>query len=121
MNHSNREIAELLRSVATALTLKKRNLFEIRAYQNAADAVEHLTSEIKDLYEDDKLDQIPGVGSTIQKALTDLFKNNESKHFDSIMSGIPPVVFDLIKVPGIGPKTASELADLGVKSIDEVW
>lgn len=117
MNYSNHDIAELLRSVATALTLKKRNLFEIRAYQTAADAVEHSTSEVKDLYEEDKLDQIPGVGKTIQAALSDLFKHGESKHFDSIMAGIEPVVFELIKVPGVGPKTASELAKLGVKSV----
>ncbi len=120
MNHSNRDIADLLRSVGTALTLKKRNPFEVKAYGNAADAIEHSTAEVKDLWEEGKLDQIPGVGKTIQAALNDLFKHGDSKHFDTLMDGIPKVVFELIKVPGIGPKTASEFADLGIKSISDL-
>src|SRR5260221_31570 len=120
MNLSNQEIANLLRSAATALTLKKRSVFEVRAYENAADAIEHSTGEVRDLYEEGKLDKIPGVGKTIQAALEDLFKTGNSKHLDSLMKDIPPAVFELIKVPGIGPKTALELAKLGVKSIENL-
>lgn len=117
---SNANIASLLRSVAAALTIKKRNIFEVRAYQNAADAIEHSTSEIKDLWEEGKLDEIPGVGKNIQSYLDELFKTGEVKHFEIIKKDIKPVVFDLLEIPGVGPKTASDLSELGIKNIDDL-
>lgn len=117
---SNQELANLLRSVATALTLKKANQFQIRAYENASDAIEHSTSEIKDLWEEGKLDEVPGLGEKLVAHLSELFKIGHVRHFESVMRGIDPVVFELIKVPGIGPKNAQELAKLGVKSVADL-
>lgn len=115
MKSSNQDVADLLRSVATALTLSKANTFQVKAYENVADSIEHLTSEIKDLYEEGKLEDVPGVGKGLQEHLSELFKTGEVKHFNSLLKKHPDVVYELIKIPGIGPKTALELADLGVK------
>ncbi len=116
MKTSNQEIAELLRSAAAALTIKKGNLFQIRAYETAADGIEHLTSETKDYWQENKLDQIPGVGESIRNYLDEYFRTGKVKHFQNLEAGIPPVVFELLDIPGVGPKTALELAKLGVKS-----
>ncbi len=53
-NMTNLEIAELLDAIAASYKLKDetKNRFRIIAYQRAADAVEHLSSEAKDLWED---------------------------------------------------------------------
>ncbi len=120
MNLSNAEIADLLRNVATALTLKKSNSFQVRAYENAADSIEHSTADIRDLWEEDKLDELPGIGKGLQEHLTELFKTGKVKHFESLMKDFPSVVYQLIKIPGIGPKTALDLADLGVKSHEDL-
>lgn len=120
MKTSNQAIADLLRSVATSLTLSKANLFQVRAYQNAADSVEHLTSELKDLWEDGNLDSVPGLGKSLQENLSELFKTGESKHFESILNKYPLVIYELIKIPGVGPKTAKELSDLGVESFEDL-
>lgn len=117
---SNAQIADLLRSVAAAKALSKGNFFEIRAYNSAADAIEHLTSEIKDLWEEGKLDQIPGVGSGIRGSLEEYFKTGKSDHFDSILKKHPEVIYELIKIPGVGPATALELVKIGIKSIKDL-
>lgn len=114
---SNSEIAQLLRTVSTALTIKKANIFQSRAYDTAADAIEHLTIETQDLWEEGKLDDIPGVGASLQEYLDELFKTGTVKHFETLKKGIPDVVFELINVPGVGPKTAMELADMGIDTI----
>ncbi len=119
MGTSNAQVAKLLRSVAAALTIKKDQGFKIRAYENAADSIEHSTSEIKDLWEEGRLGEVPGIGKSLQEHLNELFKTGEVKHFHSLMSGIEPVVFDLLDVPGVGPKTAQDLAKMGVKSLDD--
>lgn len=108
---NNSQIADLLRSVACAYEIKGKdaNKFRIIAYERAADAIEHLSSEAKDLFDEGKLADIPGVGKSISEALSDMFLRGKSKHFDSVLSGINKSVFELIKLPGIGPKTAHRL------------
>ena len=108
---TNIEIAGLLRAVASAYQLRdeKKNKFRIIAYQRAADAVEHASSELKDLWDEGKLDEIPGIGKSIAEHLSDLFVNGKSKHFENVMEGFPPQMFDLMTVPGIGVKTAYKI------------
>lgn len=120
MNLSNQDVANLLRNVATALTLSKANQFQARAYENAADSIEHATADIQDLWEEGKLDEIPGVGKGLQEHLNELFKTGKVSHFETLMAKFPGVVYQLIKVPGVGPKTALELADKGVKSLEDL-
>lgn len=120
MNLNNQEVSNLLRNVATALTLKKANSFQVRAYENAADSIEHSTADIQDLWEEGTLDAVPGIGKSLLEHLNELFKTGTVKHFESLTSHFPSVIYDLIKIPGIGPKTAQELAEKGVKSIENL-
>lgn len=120
MDLSNVQIAKALRQVAAAYNIKGGDLFRIRAYENAADSIEHLTSEVKDLWEEGKLDQIPGIGQSLKNHLAELFKTSKVSNWQDVKHGIPQVVFDLLDIPGVGPKTASNLADLGIKSVDSL-
>ena len=125
---NNVEIAELLRSVAAAYQLKRQNLpagnrnkFKIIAYQRAADAVEHASSELKDLWDEGKLDDVPGIGPSIAAHLGELFKTGSSKHFKEVMRGLPPAMFDLMEIPGIGAKRAFRLTqDLRLKTVGDL-
>ena len=112
---TNLQIAELLRDVAAAYQLKDqiKYKFQIIAYQRAADAVEHATSELKDLWDDKKLEDVPGIGPGIAKHLDELFRTGKSKHFETLMKGIPPKAFKLMELPGIGIKTAMKLIKEG--------
>src|SRR3990167_11340441 len=112
---TNLQIAELLRDVAASYQLKDQNKykFQIIAYQRAADAVEHATSELKDLWDDGKLEEVPGVGPSIAAHLDELFKTGTSKHFKEVMEGIPPEAFRLTELPGIGIKTAMKMITEG--------
>lgn len=117
---TNSHLTELLRSVAAAYQLKdeKKYKFQIIAYERAADAVEHATSELKDLWDEGKLDEVPGIGKSLAEHLGEIFATGSSKHFDKIMNGLPPSMFKLMEVPGIGPKTAYRLAhELSIKSL----
>lgn len=109
---SNREIAHLLRSIEAAYLIKNVNRFRTIAYQNAADTVEKMTREIKDVWQEGNLDKIPGIGSTIASALDEFFRKGYSRHFQQALKGIPQTVFELMKVPSIGPKKAFKLAKI---------
>ncbi len=122
-NLTNPQIAELLRAIAASYLLKDadKNKFRIIAYQRAADAVEHATSELKDLWDDGKLKDVPGIGESISAHLDELFRTGTSKHFEAVMKGLPPAIFELMEVPGIGAKTAFKLVkELKIRSIGEL-
>jgi DNA polymerase (family 10) len=119
---TNLQIAELLRDVAASYQLKDdaKYKFQIIAYERAADAVEHATSELKDLWDDGKLEDVPGIGPSIAEHLNELFKTGKSKHFESVMKGIPKEAFKLMELPGIGIKTAMKLIKEGdTKEVQE--
>ncbi len=120
---TNLEIAELLRDVAAAYKLQdeEKNFFKIAAYEKAADAVEHATSELKDLWDDGKLDEVPGIGPSIAQHLDELFKKGHSKHFDDLLRPLPKAMFEFMRLPGIGAKTGYRLAtELKLKSMPEL-
>lgn len=119
---SNPELVKLLRSVAAAYEIKhskdKNTRFRVIAYERAAEAIEHSTSEIKNLWEDDKLDQIPGIGSAIEEHINELFKTGKIKHFEELFEGLPPAMFEIMQIPGIGPKRAYKLSkELGITKV----
>jgi DNA polymerase (family X) len=106
---TNLEIAKLLRNIAAAYQILNENRFKIIAYERAADSIEHLTSEVKDLWDDGKLGEIPGVGATIAQHLDDLMRTGRVVHFESVLKKLPEAIFPLLLVPGIGPKKAYKL------------
>ena len=106
---TNSEIAQLLRNVAAAFIIKGADRFRIIAYQKAADAIEHLTSEVKDFWDEGKLQDIPGVGPALAQHLDELFRTGKVRHFASIFKGLSPAIFTLLLVPGLGPKRAYQL------------
>lgn len=110
---SNEFLSGLLRAVACAYQIKddKKNKFKIIAYQRAADAIEHLSSEAKDLWDEGKLEEVSGIGPSIANHLAEIFKKGKSAHFEKIMEGINPSTFELLKIPGVGAKTAYKLAN----------
>lgn len=109
---TNQEIAKLFRDIAAAYSIKnpKKFYFQMLAYQKASEIVAATTVELKDLYQEGKLDSLPGIGTTIKSRLKELFKKGKVSHFDSVLSDIPKSVFALINIPSIGPKKAYKLA-----------
>src|SRR4030042_2108577 len=106
---TNIEIAELLRKVAAAYQILDENRFKIIAYDRAADSIEHLTREVKDLWDDGKLGDIHGVGPAITAYLDELFRTGKVRHFEEVTKKLPSSIYPLLLVPGLGPKKAYTL------------
>jgi len=118
---TNAQIADLFREISASYAVQGKDYFKQIAYENAATSIEHATSELKDLWEDNKLDTVPGVGKTMQSHLDELFRTGRVKHFEEITKRMPPGMFALLKIPGIGPKTAYKIAkELKIKDVDDL-
>ena len=108
-NWTNPQIAHLLESVKVSYVIKEENRFKIAAYDNAADAVRNAGANVKDMWQNGKLEDIPGVGPSIASHLDELFRTGQVKHFKQVFKDLPAAMFELIKISGIGPKLAYKL------------
>lgn len=108
---SNQQIAQLLRNVAAAYSIKneKKFRFQILAYQKAAETVSNLNTEIMDYYKSGTLDLLPGIGISIRSHLEELIKKGKVKHFEWVFKDVPKAVFTLLDIPSFGPKKAYAL------------
>ncbi len=119
---TNLEIAELLRNVASSYQYSDplKYKFQIIAYNRAADSIEHANSELKDLWDDGKLEEVPSIGQSISKHLDEIFRTGKSKHFDELMKDIPKDAFTLMVLPKVGLKTAMKMmAELPKSQLSE--
>ena len=116
--YSNKEIATLLRKVAAVYLLTSENRFKIIAYQKAADTIENLSRNLFDLWQEGKLNEVAGIGTSLASYLDEYFKEGYCLHFDEVLKKIPSSVFVLMEIPGIGPKKAFTLVK-ALKLFDE--
>ena len=105
----NFEIARLFDLMADVLELGGENVFRIRAYRRAARNVEALSEDVEVLAQQDRLDEIPGVGRDLAGKIAEYLKTGRVKDIDAATRRVPAGVVALMRVPGIGPKTARML------------
>jgi DNA polymerase (family 10) len=109
----NLSITDLLRKVAIALELLAKtpvDRFRFIAYQKAADTIEHSSAQVFDLWQAGHLDTLPGVGKNIQAHLDELFRTGKVQSFITLLKTYPEAVYELVKIPGVGPIIALKLA-----------
>ena len=118
---TNKEIARILREVAAVYEVKEDDRFRVSAYNKAADSIEHSSGEVKDLWDEGKLNEIPGVGKGIAAYFNEYFTTGKVKHFQTLKKQVPTGMFALLDVPGIGPKSAYKLSkELKIKSVKDL-
>ncbi len=114
-------ISDTLESIAQMLELKGENPFKVRAYQNAARAVETYEGSIIQAAAEDRLDEVPGIGSAIAGKIALLATTGQLAYYDELKSEFPPTIFELFGVQGLGPKKIKAVWDkLGVTSLAEL-
>ena len=107
---SNKDVIVMLKEILAAMEVKGYNNFRIRAYQNAISVLENLTVSIQDLWENKRLNTIPGIGPGIESHLNEFFTQGYVNEFEEIKKTLPEGMFSLIGLRGIGAKRAYKLA-----------
>ncbi len=107
---SNKEVARFLKEALAAMEVKGANVFKIRAYQNAIASIESITNSVYDLWQNNQLDQIMGMGASLKSHINELFTTGDVEEFRALKRGLPVGMFALIGIKGVGAKTAYKLA-----------
>jgi DNA polymerase (family 10) len=115
------QIADTLVSIGQMLELKGENPFKVRAYQNAARAVETYEGDIVADAASGHLHKAPGIGDAIAAKIAILATTGELPYFEELKGEFPPTIFELFEVQGLGPKKIKAVWDkLGVTSIAQL-
>ena len=115
------QIVAVLETIATLLELEEENPFKIRAYTNAARSIETWGGNLRELAEENRLEEIPGVGKAIASKITELALTGSSKFYDDLCARFPPGILDLFSLPGLGAKKIKALYEkLQIGSIQEL-
>ncbi|MEJ2739215.1 MAG: DNA polymerase/3'-5' exonuclease PolX [Dehalococcoidia bacterium] len=117
----NSEVAGIFNDIAGLLELKGENQFKIRAYKRAAHTIEQLPNELETIVKEDiDLRSIPGIGEAIAKKTVELITTGRLEYFENLKAEFPEGIFTLLEIPGIGPRTAKRLNDMGIGSVDSL-
>jgi len=116
------QVANLLDETASLLELKEgSNPFEVRAYQNAARAVNGLDGDIEELARQGKLKGVPGLGSTIIKRIEEAVETGHIALYDELIETTPPIKLEMMRIPGVGPKKINAIySQLHVNSMPDL-
>jgi DNA polymerase (family 10) len=102
----NKAIANILFETADLLEIDGQDSFRIRSYRNAAQAIENLSEQIKDIIaEPKKVLAIPGIGKGMLINLQELFKDGSLTVQADLLKKYHPSMLQLLKIQGLGPKT----------------
>jgi DNA polymerase (family 10) len=116
-----REVAAVLAEMAVLLELSGANPFRQRAVARAARAIEALEEDLAGLVAEDRLREIPGIGKGLASDITELVTTGRLTAHESLLAEVPPGLFDVLRLPGLGPKKARLLHEkLGITGLDDL-
>jgi DNA polymerase (family 10) len=117
---TNAQIGKIFGEIADLLELKGENPFRVRAYRRAALNVEGMPKELSSLGEEE-LTAIPGIGKDLAAKIRQYSETGKVDLHEELKKEIPAGLLDILRVPGVGPKTAKLLHDKrNVNSLEEL-
>jgi len=118
----NKTMARLLAETADLLEIDGADSFRIRSYRRAAEAAEQTTVDLTEATSDTaRLMQIDGIGKSMAAHLQSIAQTGTLAQRDQLLKKYGAGVLELLKLPGMGPKTVALLWDAAkIGSIDQL-
>lgn len=115
------DIITVLENIARLLELKGENPFKVRAYTNAARALETLSEPLEKLVGEDRLGSVDGLGKATSEKIAALARDGKLEYYDQLADEFPPDILSLFEIQGLGAKKIKVLWDsLQVHSITKL-
>lgn len=115
----NRKVAEVFSSMADILEIQGANYHRVMAYRRGAESIQSLGRPVEEIWHEGTLTELPGIGETLASKIDELMRTGDVEAYRTLQSQVPEGVVELLKIPGVGAKTATRFwKELGLTSID---
>ncbi len=109
---TNEDIARRFERLALLLEIRGDDRYRVHSYRNAAEAIGTWPTGMKRIADGGgvkALQAIPGVGKAISGAMVELLERGTFEAWERVTEESPETTLDLLKVEGVGLKTAAVL------------
>jgi DNA polymerase (family 10) len=114
-------VIKTLEKISIMLELKDENPFKIKAYQNAAEALEKSEIDIGKNTQISDLLKIKGIGRSLADHIKTLASDENLDFYEELKESITPEILEMLKIPFLGPKKVKLLFDnLSIGSISDL-
>ncbi|HKV02345.1 MAG TPA: helix-hairpin-helix domain-containing protein [Ktedonobacteraceae bacterium] len=119
---TNRQVAEVLSSIASLLEFQNSNPYRIQAYRNAARGVLELTEPAAAIIARGEKLPVPGLGRRLQIRIAELVTTGTMTFYnDLFMQSLSPAVRSLMAIEHVGPHIATRLhEELGIDTPEKL-
>jgi DNA polymerase (family 10) len=118
---TNGDLARIFHEIGDILELKGELVFKTVAYHRAADAIGRSPVDVASAYRSGNPPEIPGVGKAIKDKILELATTGHMAYYDRLRAEIPASLVELLRIPGLGPKTVRQInAELGVETVEDL-
>lgn len=107
---TNAELERIFDEMAKVLELTGANPFRVNAHARVSRLLGDLTYDIATLVDDPKkLTAIDGIGEGTAKKIIEYVKTGRVAEHDELVAQVPRGLFQVMEIPGLGPKTVKLL------------
>jgi DNA polymerase (family 10) len=117
----NAAVAQVFQEIADWMEVAGENVFKIRAYRRAAEAVAVYPEPIEDASETGALEEIEGLGAATVAKTREFLATGRVQELERLRAAYPPGLLELMRVPGLGPKRVAQLyQERNINSIESL-
>jgi DNA polymerase (family 10) len=120
----NETIARKFYRLSDLMEIRGDDRFRIRSYRNAAGTIETWPTSLAKIAGEEGvkgLQTLPGIGKAISAKIMELLERGTFEAWEKLTAETPATVLDLLRVSGIGLKTAATLhQQFKIASLDDL-
>jgi len=115
-------VAHVLEQIASFIDLKGGDSkFRVRAFRNAAHAVEDFEGDLEDAVASGELLKVKGIGKATFDVVRELVTEGRSSYLETLRADVPEGLVEMLRIGGLGMARIRLLHEkLGVRSIAEL-
>ncbi len=115
---NNRQVANIFSAMADMLDIQGANYHRVMAYRRATENIFTLSRRLEEIWQDEELMSIPGIGSTLASRIDELMRTGDLEAYQDLKAQVPDGVVAMLQITGVGPKSAARFwKELGITSV----